>query len=101
MTQYGVCCCLPFLVYHFYAKGKNGQRHCRGLACGIYWELNCICLQRFWVHYCSPWSWVYGILTVGRFGQISLFLPFCAHFGKAYFHGARNLARKEGNFGSM
>ena len=28
MTQYGVCCCLPFFTCHFFAKGKHGWRQC-------------------------------------------------------------------------
>ena len=51
-----------------------------------------------WLDCYSPWPWGYGIVNVGRFGHISLFLPFWAKLGTAYLHGARELARREGRF---
>ena len=39
VTQYGVCCCLPFFVYHFFATGENVERQPRVLVWGIYWDL--------------------------------------------------------------
>ena len=73
---YGVCCCLPFFVYNFSAKGKNCWKQLGGLTRGIYWDLSPMCLQQLWSDRSSPWPLRYGIVSVGRLGQMSLFLPF-------------------------
>ena len=39
--------------------------------------------------------WRYGIMSVGHFGHISLFLPLYAILELPYLHGARDLAMKE------
>ena len=41
----------------------------------------------------SPWPWRYGIMSVGHFGHILLFLPLYAILELPYLHGARHVAR--------
>ena len=65
------------------------------MASGIYWDLSPMCLSHLWLKKSSPWPWTYGIMSAGRFGQISLFLPLYAMLELPYLHGARNLARKK------
>ena len=65
------------------------------MAGGIYWDLSLMCPSHLWLKESSPWPWRYGIMSAGRFGQISLFLPLYAIFELPYLHGARNLGRNE------
>ena len=55
-----------------------------------------MCLKHLWLEGSSLASWRYEIVSVGRFGQISLFLPLWAISELPYLHGARDLARREG-----
>ena len=54
-----------------------------------------MCLSHLWGKESSPWPWRYGIMSVGHFGHISLFLPLYAILELPYLHGAQNLARKK------
>ena len=40
-------------------------------------------------------------MSAGHFGQISLFLPLYAILELPYLHGARDLAKKKGNYCSI
>ena len=40
-------------------------------------------------------------MSVGHFGQISLFLPLCAILELPYLHGARDLTIKSGDYCSI
>ena len=71
------------------------------LARGIYWDLSPMCLLHPWSEGSSPLPWRYGIMSVGHFGQSSLFLPLYAILELPYLHGAQNPAKNEGDFCSI
>ena len=52
------------------------------------------------VGWIPPWPWRYGIMSVGHFCQISLFLPLYAILELPYLHGARARTADHPNAGS-
>ena len=93
MTQYGVFCCLRFLVYHFLAKGKQwleatsrvnvghtlGPKSLVSMATLI--RLLLTMAMDIWDRECGPFGPSFAVFAT------------LANLGTPYLHGARDLAR--------